>query len=215
MILENDKVQLLNTLYRYKSFGVEFIQEFDYNNLRIRKDRIELPTSFDKLTEFIEHCSLCELSKLTNKKNIGFGNSRSDIYFICDFVNLKDQKLMQLLAQFLNTLGVSFQEIYITNIIKCTVDLSKENKEKYCEFCKDYTLQQIQIKQPETILTFGESWRYFLDLGDDPICFAKEYQYNNASLFALHDLEFVYKNPSYLDDMEQYLKKIKRYLKGE
>lgn len=216
MILQEDKNQLLDTLSLYKCFGMEYMEEFDYNHLRTKRDHIELPNDYSKLSEFIEHCSLCDLSKLTNKKNIGFGNSGSKVYFIHDYLNLKDKNILGVLEQILSFLELSFQEIYITNIIKCAVDLSQENKEKYCELCKEYTLQQIKIKQPVTILTFGDSWRHFVNLGyDDSICFGKEYQYDTASLFALYDLEFIYKNPSYFKEMEQYLKKIKRYLKSE
>jgi len=216
MIYKEDKELLIKALQTYKSFGIQYIDDFSYHNLRSSHDKLDLPDDFNQLAEFIEHCSLCELSKLTNKKTIGYGNPVSKIYFIDQALNIKDKKIMLLLEAMLRHLEISFQEIYITNIIKCTLDLSKDNKEKFCDSCKEYTFKQIDIKSPSVILTFGDTWKYFLKLApSDSITYGRQYQYKDIVLFPMFDLEFLYKNPSYNDDMIQHLEKVKGYLNSD
>ncbi len=213
MILENDKQHLLHTLKVYKTFGVEYIEEFEYKNLYKQYNNTKLPNTLKELNEMIEHCSLCELSKLTDKKVIGSGNPSSKIYMIDELYQSKNQNLSNLMEKILEVLGVHFQEIYRTNIIKCSVDYTLRQKEQYCESCKDFIYKQLEIQKPDIIITFGKSWQYFLNIAqNETINYGSQYQYKSSILFPFYDLEFLYKNPSYHDEMIQTINKIKRYI---
>jgi DNA polymerase len=216
MILEKDKQLLLSTLRSLKSLGIEYIEEFEYKNLYSQNSNEKLPNTINELNDIVEHCSLCELSKLTSKKNMGIGNPTSEIYMIDEQYQSKNKNLSNLMEQILHNLGLSLQEIYITNIIKCSIDLPLGEKTQYGESCKDFIYKQLDIQKPKIIITFGKSWEYFLDIAqNETVNYGLQYQYKNSVLFPFYDLEFLYKNPSYYDEMMQTINKIKRYIHSE
>jgi hypothetical protein len=61
------KKKILHNLNLFKSFGIEYMEPITFDK-KISSNE-NLPNSAEHLSNYIEHCNLCELSKLTQKKN--------------------------------------------------------------------------------------------------------------------------------------------------
>ncbi len=203
------KKKIVDYLNLYKSFGLEYCEPISFDTKLSSSGN--LPNSIKNLNSYIEHCSLCELSKITKKKTIGFGNSNSEIYIVgisCDFQNENISALLKDLIK--NSLELNTQDIYITNLIKCTQQFKNNINKNNIDLCKEYFIKQVDIIRPKYIIALGNVSNYLLK-NENNISYisGNSYDYNGLNLVPMLDLEFVYKNPSYKDKLYNDFKKLK------
>lgn len=205
--------RILHCLYLYQCFGIEYIEELTLGkNIKINGN---LPNELPLLSKYLEHCHLCELSKISQTKSLGFGNPQSEFYFVglsCDFQNEKFNSLLEnMVEKFLN---LSLEDIYFTNLLKCHTKFSKDENQFHINLCKEYFIKQIDIIRPKYIVAFGEVFHYLFPK-EVKMVYGNSYKYHNSNLVPLLDLEFIYKNPSYQEDMYRDLQKFKILLGDE
>jgi len=208
-ITEKTKSELLHVLNTKKMFGLEYINQVDFQNFRTTK--LELPLNIDSLNEHILNCSLCELSKIKTFSPFVHGTMNSKIFVITLNDNIEMNKKEYI--NFENILNININDIYMTNILKCSVNKYKFNLDTEVEKCITYLEQQIVILKPETIITFGIAFKYLMKNDDDIIDVSGNlYNYKGINLIPLLSIDFVNKNPSYKDKMLIDLKKIKKIM---
>ena len=203
-----EKEKMINLLNKYKLCGIEYIEPLNLNKTDVRKD--DLPNNIVELENYVNHCNICELSKFKNNSLFSIGKIDSDIMIIgtnCDFLNENINLLLKSIIE--NVLLIEFNKVYITNILKCNTN-NVESISKPIELCKDYLTKQIQLVKPKLIVTIGSAFNHLLSNDDNIFDISGNlYEYNGIKLIPLLDLEFIYKNPSYKQDMFNDLKKIK------
>jgi DNA polymerase len=206
------KQNILNILNSYKLLGIKYIEPLKINY--IYTNNIELPNEIKELEEHITHCNLCDLSK--NKKNSIFsiGNNDTDIMIIGLHSNFLENNINKLLKNMIqNVLELDISKIYMTNILKCNVSNHTVDLNKPIELCIKYLIKQIELLKPKIIITTGIAFKYLMNIDEDIIDISgNTYDYNGMTVVPLLDLDFVYKNPSYKQNMYNDLKKIKLIL---
>jgi len=120
-------------------------------------------SALTQLCEEIIACRDCELSKYRTKVVPGEGAEDADLLFIGEapgwhedqqgrpFIGPAGQFLDQLLA----SIGLSREEVYIANVIKCRPPQNRDPLPAEIQSCRKWLDRQIEIIQPQMIITLG------------------------------------------------------------
>ena len=130
------------------------------------------------IKERVLSCRKCQLYKGRNFPVIGQGSHRAKIMFIGEAPG-KNEDLTgfpfcgrsgKVLDGLLNSAGISREDVYIANIIKCRPPLNRDPEEKEIKACSKYIEEQIDIINPEIISPLGRySMKFVMEkfgLGD-------------------------------------------------
>jgi len=110
-------------------------------------------------------CTKCDLCKTRTNAVPGKGNFQSDVIFVGEapgrnedkngepFVGVAGKKL----SIALDEAGISRDEVYITNIVKCRPPNNRVPNTDERDTCKDYLKQEISIIKPEIICILGNT----------------------------------------------------------
>ncbi|MBE5805451.1 MAG: hypothetical protein E7313_01840 [Clostridiales bacterium] len=105
---------------------------------------------YDNWEELENSIKKCELCKNNNTAVLGYGNRSADIMVI-DYMygtNVAEKKIIESVCK---GIGLDIDNIYITNIIKCT------EKETYkIEQCLNYLRNEVILVKPKIIILMGE-----------------------------------------------------------
>lgn len=124
----------------------------------------------DKLKASFAECNKCGLA--STRKNIVFGNGSADtrLMFIGEGPGADEDaqglpfvgKSGQLLTKMINAMGLSRQQVYIANIVKCRPPGNRDPLIEEAQACIGYLRSQIQIINPEIIVCLGSISLNFL-----------------------------------------------------
>ena len=119
----------------------------------------------EQIKEEVIKCTKCELSKTRTNSVPGKGNFKSDVIFVGEdpgknedekgepFIGIAGKKL----SSVLENAGVSRDDIYITNIVKCRPPSNRVPKTNERETCQEYLKQEISIIKPKIICVLGNT----------------------------------------------------------
>ncbi len=121
-------------------------------------------TPLQELAKSLHNCQRCKLAKLGRSQVVfGVGNPHATIMFVGEapgfyedqqgepFVGAAGKLLNDLLA----SAGLSRNEIYIANVIKCRPPNNRDPEQDEVETCKPFLMQQIQMIHPKLVCTLG------------------------------------------------------------
>jgi uracil-DNA glycosylase family 4 len=120
-------------------------------------------SALNELNQEIERCQKCEIAKYRNRAVPGEGAEDAAIMFIGEapgwhedqqgrpFVGPAGKFLDELLA----SIGLSRQQVYIANVIKCRPQGNRDPLPTEIQNCRPYLKQQIELIQPKMIVTLG------------------------------------------------------------
>lgn len=118
---------------------------------------------WDKLIEEIMNCRKCALYK--NRKNPvpGEGNKNADLMFIGEAPGAREDETGRpfvgaagkLLTELIEFIGLSRENVYITNIVKCRPPGNRDPREEEINACLPYLLKQIKLIRPRIIVALG------------------------------------------------------------
>ncbi len=209
------KLNIIEILNYYHSFGIEYIDEANYRNIRFNK--YLLPNKYSQLKEYSKNCTLCEISKHKHSFEFDYGCKNSKIYIIGldNSIMLNKLQSESFINIVLKTLNVRFEDVYITSIIKCFSFNDIKKSENIINTCKNYILTQLEINKPNLIITLGDAFNILMKSNDDILNISgNEYSYNNIKLIPLMDIYFIMKNPSYNERMIFDLNKIRKIMEN-
>ncbi|MGQ0665488.1 MAG: uracil-DNA glycosylase [Nitrospiraceae bacterium] len=121
-------------------------------------------TPLQDLAKSLHNCQRCKLAKLGRSQVVfGVGNPHASIMFVGEapgfyedqqgepFVGAAGKLLNDLLA----SAGLSRDQIYIANVIKCRPPDNRDPEQDEVETCKPFLLQQIDMIRPKLVCTLG------------------------------------------------------------
>ena len=118
-----------------------------------------------KIKKQVTQCTKCELSKTRNNSVPGKGNFKSDVIFVGEapgknedmngepFIGIAGKKL----TIALENAGITRDEIYITNIVKCRPPKNRVPTITERDTCKNYLRKEIEIIKPKIICILGNT----------------------------------------------------------
>jgi DNA polymerase len=111
--------------------------------------------SWDAIIESIHRCTACELAQNCTRKVPGVGNREADLLIVGEgpghdedirgepFVGRSGQLLDRMLA----AIGITREQVYITNIVKCRPPDNRDPKQQEAQQCRSFLEAQIELRQ--------------------------------------------------------------------
>jgi len=124
---------------------------------------MEPKVTLHDLNESLRDCQLCRLSSKRTQVVFGSGNPNASIMFIGEAPGFHEDKQGEpfigaagkLLTELLESAGLSRDDVYIGNVIKCRPPDNRDPLPDEIATCKPFLMQQIQLVKPDVICTLG------------------------------------------------------------
>jgi uracil-DNA glycosylase family 4 len=119
--------------------------------------------TLDQLNETIVDCNRCPLRKGANKFVFGVGDAEADIMFVGEAPGADEDtqglpfvgRAGKLLDKMLGQVGISREEVYITNVVKHRPPGNRDPLPDEVEACEPYLHMQIKLIKPRIICALG------------------------------------------------------------
>ncbi len=111
----------------------------------------------------IKDCQRCRLASGRTQVVFGTGNPKATIMFVGEAPGFYEDKqgipfvgaAGKLLNELLESAGLSRDDIYIANVIKCRPPDNRDPLPDEVETCKPFLFQQIELIKPRVVCTLG------------------------------------------------------------
>jgi uracil-DNA glycosylase len=108
-------------------------------------------------------CTACRLAETRTNVVFGAGDPEARLMLVGEAPgrneDLQGEPFVgaagQLLGELLGSIGISRDEAYIGNVLKCRPPGNRDPKEDEIDSCKGYLREQIRMIQPEVVVTLG------------------------------------------------------------
>ncbi len=118
---------------------------------------------WSELIETVSTCRQCALSKTRTQTVFGVGNQQADLMIVGEAPGGEEDRqgqpfvgrAGQLLTAMLKAIGLSREQVYIANVLKCRPPGNRDPMPQEVEACRAYLDQQIALIQPRLILSVG------------------------------------------------------------
>lgn len=215
-----DNLLKLKYLYNQKLFGAHYIDEFKTFNTEPKRD---LPPTFDALKKEVLNCHLCGLSKSRKNVVFGEGNIHAKLFFIGEgpgasedetgrpFVGRAGMLLEKIIN---NVLELKRSDVFIANIVKCRPPNNRVPEPNEAYTCLPYIQKQIELINPQLIISLGATSYRYLTEDDTPISKIRGniVNFGNKKLIATFHPSYLLRNPSAKREAYQDFLKIKSFL---
>ncbi len=178
------------------------------------------------IREDIGDCTRCKLHTL-GRKNIvfGVGNPDADLMFVGEAPGADEDvqgipfvgRAGQLLTKIIESIGLSRDEVYIANVIKCRPPQNRNPEPDEVETCEPFLFRQIDAIQPKVIVALGKFAAQTLLRSPDPISRlrGRTYSYRGATLMPTFHPAYLLRNPSSKREVWEDMKRVRALLNGE
>ncbi|MHA1973392.1 MAG: uracil-DNA glycosylase [Candidatus Hodarchaeales archaeon] len=135
-------------------------------------DRLKKSDAFRNLSNKIEACHICQLHNSGITPIFGEGSYEAKLMFIGEAPGFWENKYKKpfvgksgkVLDEYLEKIGLSRKEVFITNIVKCRPPNNRDPTTYEINSCSPYLKEQLDLIKPELIVTLGRfAARFFLD----------------------------------------------------
>jgi DNA polymerase len=124
-----------------------------------------LSNTLEIIAEEVRKCTLCRLSEGRTHAVPGEGSSFAKIMFIGEAPGRSEDQqgrpfvgaAGKLLTEALQEAGLSRQDVFITNIVKCRPPNNRVPKEEERNICRPYLERQIALINPKIICILGRT----------------------------------------------------------
>lgn len=123
-----------------------------------------IPTpEFDALRERALVCTACRLSETRTNVVFGVGDFGSDLILVGEAPGRNEDiqgepfvgAAGKLLDELLSEIGISREEVYIANVLKCRPPGNRDPRPDEIDSCKGYLREQIRMISPRVVVTLG------------------------------------------------------------
>lgn len=119
--------------------------------------------TYEELKTFVENCTHCPLAYTRKKPVMGKGNLQAQVLFIAEAPGQKEDSAGipfvgpsgELFDQMLKKIGMTREEIYLTNIVKCHTPNNRDPKPEEKEQCIPYLKYETILLRPKIIVCLG------------------------------------------------------------
>jgi uracil-DNA glycosylase len=165
----------------------------------------EMPASttdnWAELQAEVASCTKCALCATRTQTVFGSGNKQADWMLVGEAPGQHEDeqglpfvgKAGLLLTEMLRAIGLTREEVFITNILKCRPPNNRDPHADEAESCNDYLQRQMKLVNPKIILAIGRIAAQTLLKTDEPLARlrGKVHTFNNTPVVVVY-------HPAYL-----------------
>lgn len=185
---------------------------------QLRPATLDESDSLDALRNHIGDCQRCKLAPERNKLVFGVGNPQADLVFVGEAPGRDEDasgepfvgRAGKLLTSIVEAIGLSREEIYICNVIKCRPPKNRNPESDEIETCEPFLKRQIQLIQPKVICTLGKFAVQCLLKTETPISKLRGHfaEYENVALMPTYHPAYLLRNPHAKKDVWEDMKQV-------
>ncbi|MEX2273460.1 MAG: uracil-DNA glycosylase [Vicinamibacterales bacterium] len=183
-------------------------------------------TDLASIRDDLGPCTRCKLHALGRKQIVfGTGNPNADLMFVGEAPGADEDeqgvpfigRAGQLLTKIIESIGLSREDVYIANVIKCRPPGNRNPEPDEIAECEPFLLRQIQSVRPKVIVALGTFAAHALLHTDAPISRLRGtfHDYQGARLLPTFHPAYLLRSPERKRDVWEDMKKVRAVLAGE
>ena len=200
---------------------LNFFSEIGVTHLNL--DKSGFPASLEEIREEIGDCTRCKLCE--KRKNIvfGVGNPTADLMFVGEAPGADEDaqgipfvgRAGQLLTRIIESIGVSRDQVYIANILKCRPPGNRDPEAEEVATCEGFLFQQIQVVSPKVMVALGRYAAQTLLRTDTAISRMRGqfFEFAGSLLIPTYHPAYLLRNPSSKRQVWEDMKAVRAKLK--
>ncbi|HKT79586.1 MAG TPA: uracil-DNA glycosylase [Vicinamibacterales bacterium] len=171
----------------------------------------------------IGDCTRCKLHGLGRQQIVfGVGNPAADLMFVGEAPGGDEDiqgipfvgRAGQLLTKIIEAIGLTRDEVYIANVIKCRPPQNRNPEPDEIEQCEPFLFRQIDIIKPKVIVALGKFAAQTLLRTDTPISRlrGRQFEFRGAQLVPTFHPAFLLRNPASKREVWEDMKLVRTLL---
>ena len=172
------------------------------------------------------NCSRCKLHTLGRRQIVfGVGNPDADLMFVGEAPGADEDvqgepfvgRAGQLLTKIIAAIGLTREDVYIANVIKCRPPQNRNPEPDEVDTCEPFLFQQIDAIKPKVVVALGSFAARALLRTEDSISRlrGRVYEYRGAKLIPTFHPAYLLRNPSSKKEVWEDMKLVRSLLKSE
>jgi DNA polymerase len=171
-------------------------------------------------------CTRCKLCTLGRSQTVfGVGNPKARLMFVGEAPGEDEDKkgepfvgrAGQLLTKIIEAIGLTREQVYIANVIKCRPPGNRNPEPDEVATCEPFLFRQIDAIQPKVIVPLGKFAAQSLLKTMDPITRlrGRRFDYRGAVLIPTFHPAYLLRNPSAKREVWEDMKQVRAILQSE
>ena len=170
----------------------------------------------------IGDCTRCKLHGGRNQIVFGVGNPSADLLFVGEAPGAEEDmqgvpfvgRAGQLLTKIIEAIGLTRDEVYIANVIKCRPPGNRNPEPDEVEQCEPFLFRQIDAIKPKVIVALGKFAAQSLLRSAEPISKlrGREFPFRGAALMPTFHPAYLLRNPSAKREVWDDMKRVRELL---
>src|SRR5712675_723243 len=173
-----------------------------------------------------DDCRRCKLHTLGRKQIVfGVGNPHADLMFVGEAPGAdEDQQGIpfvgragQLLTKIIEAIGLTRDDVYIANVIKCRPPQNRNPEPDEVDTCEPFLFRQIDVIKPKVITALGKFGAQTLLRTDAPISRLRGqvHDFRGARLIPTFHPAYLLRNPSSKREVWEDMKPVRKLLNSQ
>jgi uracil-DNA glycosylase len=174
----------------------------------------------------IGDCTRCKLHTMGRTQVVfGVGNPEADLMFVGEAPGADEDvqgipfvgRAGQLLTKIIEAIGLTRDDVYIANVIKCRPPGNRNPEPDEVDTCEPFLFRQIDIIKPKVIVALGKFGAQTLLRTLDPISRlrGRVYDYRGAKLIPTFHPAYLLRNPASKREVWEDMKLVRELLKPQ
>ncbi|MBN1545346.1 MAG: uracil-DNA glycosylase [Syntrophaceae bacterium] len=169
-------------------------------------------------------CRRCSLHEKRRNLVFGEGSSRAEVVFVGEAPGAdEDQqgrpfvgRAGQLLTKIIEAMGLTREDVYICNILKCRPPGNRNPLPEEIRVCEPFLIKQLEAIRPKVICALGTFAAHTLLKNDVPITVLRGrfHDYHGIPLMPTYHPAYLLRNPSAKKQVWKDVQQIMKLLKG-
>jgi DNA polymerase len=173
--------------------------------------------TLEHISSDLGECTRCKLHRQRHKIVFGAGNPRAELVFVGEGPGHDEDmqglpfvgRAGKLLTQMIEAMGLSREDVYIANIVKCRPPENRQPQEDEVATCMPFLMRQLDAIQPKVVVCLGSTAAQSL-LGTKKSISAfrgQWFDFRGAKLISTYHPAYLLRNPNAKPDVWVDLKK--------
>lgn len=179
-------------------------------------------SAWEPLEQCVKQCAQCGLHQTRTQTVFGTGNRHARVMFIGEAPGAEEDRqgkpfvgrAGQLLTQMLRAIGLSRDEVFIANILKCRPPNNRDPQSAEVEKCTPFLRQQIALIKPDVLIALGRISAHFLLETTTSLSKLRGqvFRFNDTPLLVTYHPAYLLRTPQDKAKAYEDLKKIREFL---
>jgi len=183
-----------------------------------------IPAGLAELAKTVSVCTRCDLHKSRTQTVFGVGNPNAKLMFIGEAPGADEDakgepfvgRAGQLLNKIIAAMGMTREEVYIANILKCRPPQNRDPLPSEVQCCEEYLRAQIALIKPKYICALGRIAAHWLLKTEAPLGAMRTgtYTYEGIPVIVTYHPAALLRNPAFKAPCWEDMKKLMALLKA-